>query len=55
MPLWAWGGFVALIVALLAIDLGVFRKKSREIKMKEALGWCGVWFSLALGFNGLIW
>jgi tellurite resistance protein TerC len=55
MPLWAWGGFVALIVALLALDLGVFRKKSREIRMKEALGWCGVWFSLALGFNGLIW
>jgi tellurite resistance protein TerC len=55
MPLWAWGGFVALIVALLALDLGVFRKKSHEIKMKEALGWCGVWFSLALGFNGVIW
>jgi tellurite resistance protein TerC len=46
---------VALIVALLALDLGVFRKKSREIKMKKALGWCGVWFSLAMGFNGLIW
>lgn len=55
MPLWAWGGFVALIVALLALDLGVFRKKSREIKTKEALGWCGIWFSLAMGFNGLIW
>ena len=55
VPLWAWGGFVALIVGLLALDLGVFRKKSHEIKMKEALGWCGVWFSLALGFNGVIW
>jgi tellurite resistance protein TerC len=55
IPLWAWGAFVVLIAALLALDLGVFRKKSREIKMKEALGWCGVWFSLAMGFNALVW
>jgi hypothetical protein len=55
LPLWAWGGFVVLIVALLALDLGVFRRKSREVKMKEALVWCAVWFSLAMGFNGLIW
>ena len=55
MPFWAWGGFVLLIVGLLALDLGVFRKKSREIGMKEAIGWCGVWFSLAMGFNVLVW
>lgn len=55
LPLWAWGSFVLLIAALLALDLGVFRKKSREIKMKEALRWCGVWFSFAMGFNALIW
>jgi tellurite resistance protein TerC len=55
LPLWAWGGFIVLIAALLAFDLGVFRKKSREIKMKEALGWCGVWFSFAMGFNALVW
>jgi tellurite resistance protein TerC len=55
LPLWAWGGFVVLIAVLLALDLGVFRKKSREIKMKEALGWCGIWFSFAMGFNALVW
>lgn len=55
LPLWAWGGFVLFIATMLALDLGVFRKKSNEIKMKEALNWCAVWFSLAMGFNGLIW
>ena len=55
LPLWAWGGFLLFIATMLALDLGVFRKKSSEIKMKEALVWCGVWFSLAMGFNGLIW
>ena len=43
------------IATMLALDLGVFRKKSNEIKMKEALIWCAVWFSLAMGFNGLVW
>ena len=43
------------IAAMLALDLGVFRKKSKAVAMREALGWCGVWFSLALAFNGLIW
>lgn len=55
LPLWAWGAFLLLIVAMLALDLGVFRRGSHEIKTKEALGWCGVWFSLAIAFNGVVW
>ncbi|HEY5777794.1 MAG TPA: TerC family protein [Terrimicrobiaceae bacterium] len=55
LPPWAWGGFLLFVATMLALDLGVFRKKSSEIKMKEALVWCGVWFSLAMGFNGLVW
>ena len=55
LPLWGWGGFLLFIAIMLALDLGVFRKKSKAIGMKEALGWCGVWFSLALAFTGLIW
>ena len=51
MPTWAWAAFFIFIVAMLALDLGVFRRGSHEIKMKEALTWCGVWFALAMGFN----
>jgi tellurite resistance protein TerC len=54
MPLWAWGAFVAFIAAMLALDLGVFRKKSRDVGIKEAAVWCAVWFALAMGFNGLV-
>ena len=54
MPLWAWGAFLVFIAAMLALDLGVFQKKSRAVGMKEALGWCAVWFALAMGFNGLV-
>jgi tellurite resistance protein TerC len=55
LPLWAWGGFIAFIVAMLALDLGVFHRQSHEVKMKEALAWCAVWVALALAFNGLVW
>jgi tellurite resistance protein TerC len=55
LPWWAWVGFFTFIAAMLALDLGVFRRDSAPVSMKEALVWCGVWFSLALAFNGLIW
>jgi tellurite resistance protein TerC len=55
MPLWAWIGFFVFIAAMLALDLGVFQRESHEVKMKEALVWCAVWFALALSFNGAIW
>jgi tellurite resistance protein TerC len=55
LPVWAWVGFLIFIAAMLALDLGVFHRKSHTIAMKEALGWCGVWFSLAMIFNGIVW
>lgn len=55
LPWWAWAGFFTFISAMLALDLGVLQREAHEVKMKEALGWCAVWFSLALAFNGLIW
>ncbi len=46
-----WVGFVAFVLAMLALDLGVFHRKAHEVKLREALGWIGVWVSLALLFN----
>jgi tellurite resistance protein TerC len=55
MPLWAWGAFFAFIIAMLALDLGVFQRESHVVSMKEAIAWCVVWCALALGFNALLW
>lgn len=55
LPLWAWGGFLLFIIAMLALDLGVFRRKSHAVSMKEALIWCVVWFALAMSFNLLVY
>jgi len=48
-PLWV--GFTLFIFALLALDLGVFQRRSHTISMKEAMAWFGVWTGLALLFN----
>lgn len=46
-----WICFLGFVLLMLALDLGVFHRKSHEIKLKEALIWTGVWISLALIFN----
>jgi tellurite resistance protein TerC len=53
-PPWAWIAFLAFISVMLAIDLGVFHREVKEIRMKEALGWCTVWVTLALTFNLIV-
>ena len=52
---YVWAGFLLFVVAMLVIDLGLFHKKSHEVKIKEALIWSAVWISLALIFNFLIY
>jgi tellurite resistance protein TerC len=49
--LWAWIGFSAVVLVVLAFDLGIFHRKSREVSLKEALAWSAVWIGLALVFN----
>jgi tellurite resistance protein TerC len=46
-----WIGFNLFILGLLALDLGVFHRKSHEVSIKEATAWSLVWITLALLFN----
>lgn len=48
---WFYLGFTAFIIVLLAVDLGVFHRKSHTITIKEAGRWSVVWISLSLLFN----
>jgi tellurite resistance protein TerC len=50
MTLW-WISFTILILALLALDLGVFNRKAHIIRLKEALLWTSFWVSLGLLFG----
>ncbi|HQO50651.1 MAG TPA: TerC family protein [Bacteroidales bacterium] len=46
-----WVGFIAFVILMLALDLGVFHRKSHDVSIREALIWSAVWISLALVFN----
>jgi tellurite resistance protein TerC len=50
-----WVGFIALVIALLSLDLGVFHRKSHTIGVREALAWTGFWGALSLGFSVLVY
>ena len=50
-----WTGFVLLILALLALDLGVLHRKAHVIRVREALGWSAFWISLALLFGVFVY
>ena len=54
MP-WLWIGFLAFVLVLLALDLGVFHRKAHAVELKEALVWSGVWMGLALAFNAFVY
>ena len=48
---WVWVVFNLFVLAMLALDLGVFHRHSHRVGIKEALVWSGVWIALALLFN----
>src|SRR5919109_2373027 len=52
---WLWGGFVAFVLGMLALALGVSHRRAHEVRAKEALAWSGVWIALALTFAGVVW
>jgi len=49
--IWLWVGFNIFVLAMLALDLGVFHRKAHAVSLKEALIWSVVWITLAMVFN----
>ncbi|HYS43839.1 MAG TPA: TerC family protein [Geobacteraceae bacterium] len=50
-----WLGFAVIMTTMFILDMGVFSRKSHEIRFREALSWTLVWVSLALAFNAGIY
>jgi tellurite resistance protein TerC len=50
-----WAGFLAFVVAMIALDLGVFHRKAHVVAFREAAAWTVVWFALALLFGAWLW
>ena len=48
--IWFWVGFIAFVLAMLSLDLGVFNRTPHVVKAREAGAWTAVWVGLALVF-----
>ncbi len=54
-PLIFWVLFNCFVLLMLALDLGVFHRKTHQVSLREALTWTFVWIFLALVFNAIIY
>ena len=50
-----WVGFVAFVLSMLALDLGVFHRTSHVVRVREALTWSAVWVALGLSFSVFVY
>lgn len=55
LRLWAYAGFVLIVLAFLALDLGVFHREAHIVSMKEAISWSVVWLTCGLSFAGVVY
>ncbi len=55
MKMWAYIGFIALVMLFLALDLGVFHREAHEVTMKESIIWSCIWLACGVSFTGFIY
>ncbi|GFE80362.1 membrane protein [Steroidobacter agaridevorans] len=55
MSLMVWVVFFALYLSVLALDLVVLHRESKEMSVRQALGWTVVWVLVALSFSALVY
>ena len=54
-PAWIWLAFMAIVITLLTLDLGVLHREQREIEVRESLILSAVYIGLGLAFGGWVW
>jgi tellurite resistance protein TerC len=54
-PAWMWLAFLGIVMALLALDLGVLHRTAREIEVKESLALSAGYIGLGLLFGCWVW
>ncbi len=54
-PVWIWLAFLAVVVALLVLDLGVLHRKEREIGVRESLLLSSGYIGMAMLFGAWVW
>lgn len=54
VPFWAWVAVLALILAMLAVDLFAHRR-AHVIGVREAAAWSAGWVAVGLAFGAVVW
>lgn len=54
-PVWMWVAFIALVLALLAFDLGVLNRGGQEIGVRQSLRLSALYIALGVAFGGFVW
>ena len=53
--IWIWIAFIAFVLLMLALDLGVFHRKAHVVSVKEALAWSAAWIAMGLSFAVVVY
>ena len=54
-PLWMWTGFMSIVIALLAFDLGILNKKDKELGIAESLWLSAFYFGISCTYGAAVW
>lgn len=54
-PVWMWALFMTIVITLLALDLGLFHRKAREIGVRESLVLSSFYITIGLLFGAWVW
>lgn len=54
-PLWVWLGFIAIVIFIMAVDLGLFHKEAHEPSLRESMTLAGFCMALGLSFSAVVW
>ena len=54
-PAWVWTSFVAVVLALLAFDLGLLSRRDEVIGVRKSLLLSGFYLTLGVAYGGWVW
>jgi tellurite resistance protein TerC len=55
MPVWVWFAFLGIVLAILAIDLGLLHGEAHEPTLKESTLLAGACMTLGVAFSAVVW
>lgn len=54
-PIWMWIAFLAIVMFLLVLDLGLFNREDHVIEVKESLKMSAFYIAIGVSFGGWVW